>query len=1383
MFHPCRVLSLAALAALVSFNLRAIAPTDFKMKLPIAVNAAAVGEKSATDLPVLVRLSESIGGFKYSDLASDGSDLAFGVDDGGVITVYPHEIDTWDPEGESLVWVKVPVLDKATSFNAYYGNGASGGATASATWSNYTGVWHFGEAKTLTTEQTANWPTAQAAYANSTAAEGLEGYLSADSFSGEEGRFGKCFRTNDAGCKTGKFNNGGVWVNDAGDSSPLDRGDTFTISGWFKHPTEDYYYDHIFYKRSQGDNKTDKANTMKFTGGFAIELKAGPAKTPPFDVRGGNATSKTGGKLNAYGAWSYLTFVFEGQKITVYENGVQEYSATGLGAATNNDAPLGIGTRPDIAYSGCTGDACWCGWIDEVRLNPAAASADYVALEYAAMATDGFLSFGDVETMDDTAMKFAGAPTFAPDENGVMTLSITVLSGSGKLEAEYENLATGEKSRHTLFESGTVDSPTTFTNQPELPEGVTYSFKVVNNSPAGTVSEVAGRTNAYIGELSVEAGEDADEQTLKAGSFVVSRADSAGDLIVNYTLSGGGGTFEPPTGTVLIPDGETSATIAIKPVYNPDVEEDAEVTLALGGGAYPVQAATAKIKVISSNVNIYARYVTMEGVDTNDGMTLQTAKKTVAAAVASLDDYTAEPSAVYIAPGIYPSNARIVVTNSVSLVGLGDDPSRVMLSNTANRTMLLTLNNPKSGVYNMTLAKGMAYQTGAPGGSNLLIDENGGTASNCWIVAGEANNYNGHGGGASIKAGLITHCVFKDNFVSTVGADSKAGGIEIYGGQVENCLIAYNRDTGAGTGKRIAAGVYIAGGTIRNCTIVGNEGQTTGGLVVNGSSARIENCLIAGNTAAVSGGDDASYTVASDAYKSCFVSCAVDATVAPNATCLAAATATLVADAVNGDCHHAAGSPAIDKGRTLESDGSLLDLDGNGRVQGAAIDIGCYEADPNVFLVTFDADVYSGILPMTVNFTATVSGAGEADTIAYDWDFDGDGKIDRTVENDPTVSQSYLSGGTFDVTLTVRDITSGKTVSVTKSAFLQFAPKTLYVNGDAAEHVLPFATPETGALSIQDAIDAAVDGCEIVIYPETYGITREILVEKALDIHGLTGVPEDVVVTRTMTDAYRIFTLNNGAAKVSGVVMENGRVNGSGGGAATFGILGGTISNAVIRGSSCYNYSGSGGAVSLAYPDAFVTHCVISNCWTESMNGTGGNKGVVQIDGGRVENSLITGNYAVKSSSETDAPGNIVQIGSNGSLVNCTVVKNRTLTRSIVLLTDPGSRMINSVVAGNEAGKSVEDETPCPTVAYGAKVTDPDACRDHCAIDPDLTAFKNYAQGDYSPKAGGPLYNAGVTPSGWEKITDLAGKPRVTGKAIDIGCYEGKAAGFMIYVR
>lgn len=59
-----------------------------------------------TDFPALVRLSASIDGFNYADFTdqTDGTDLAFVDADGNLL---PHEIDTWNTFGESLVWVKV----------------------------------------------------------------------------------------------------------------------------------------------------------------------------------------------------------------------------------------------------------------------------------------------------------------------------------------------------------------------------------------------------------------------------------------------------------------------------------------------------------------------------------------------------------------------------------------------------------------------------------------------------------------------------------------------------------------------------------------------------------------------------------------------------------------------------------------------------------------------------------------------------------------------------------------------------------------------------------------------------------------------------------------------------------------------------------------------------------------------------------------------------------------------------------------------------------------------------------------------------------------------------------------------------------------------------
>lgn len=64
-----------------------------------------------TDFQVLVRLSADIEGFSYSDFRQDnGADLAFLDGDKNLLA---HEIDTWNTEGESLVWVKIPTFQPA----------------------------------------------------------------------------------------------------------------------------------------------------------------------------------------------------------------------------------------------------------------------------------------------------------------------------------------------------------------------------------------------------------------------------------------------------------------------------------------------------------------------------------------------------------------------------------------------------------------------------------------------------------------------------------------------------------------------------------------------------------------------------------------------------------------------------------------------------------------------------------------------------------------------------------------------------------------------------------------------------------------------------------------------------------------------------------------------------------------------------------------------------------------------------------------------------------------------------------------------------------------------------------------------------------------------
>jgi hypothetical protein len=90
------------------------------------------------NFPALVQFSNSEEGFSYSSFASPtGGDLRF--TDAGGLTLLPHEIDQWNTNGVSSVWVQVPALSGTnTSIWAYWGNSA---ATNPPAWTTNGAVW------------------------------------------------------------------------------------------------------------------------------------------------------------------------------------------------------------------------------------------------------------------------------------------------------------------------------------------------------------------------------------------------------------------------------------------------------------------------------------------------------------------------------------------------------------------------------------------------------------------------------------------------------------------------------------------------------------------------------------------------------------------------------------------------------------------------------------------------------------------------------------------------------------------------------------------------------------------------------------------------------------------------------------------------------------------------------------------------------------------------------------------------------------------------------------------------------------------------------------------------------------------------------------------
>jgi hypothetical protein len=104
------------------------------------------GESILSNFPVLVVLNENRQGFAYTQFASAyGDDLRFADAAGSNV---PHEIDTWDFNGDSYVWVRIPRLMGASTFiQAFWGDSADGtsmDSTDGNVWiGSYAGVWHM----------------------------------------------------------------------------------------------------------------------------------------------------------------------------------------------------------------------------------------------------------------------------------------------------------------------------------------------------------------------------------------------------------------------------------------------------------------------------------------------------------------------------------------------------------------------------------------------------------------------------------------------------------------------------------------------------------------------------------------------------------------------------------------------------------------------------------------------------------------------------------------------------------------------------------------------------------------------------------------------------------------------------------------------------------------------------------------------------------------------------------------------------------------------------------------------------------------------------------------------------------------------------------------
>lgn len=335
----------------------------------------------------------------------------------------------------------------------------------------------------------------------------------------------------------------------------------------------------------------------------------------------------------------------------------------------------------------------------------------------------------------------------------------------------------------------------------------------------------------------------------------------------------------------------------------------------------------------------------------------------------------------------------------------------------------------------------------------------------------------------------------------------------------------------------------------------------------------------------------------------------------------------------------------------------------------------------------------------------------------------------------------------------------------------------------------------------------------ILVGPGIYAFTGQLDVTKAVTIRGTGASPAEVVLRNTRETAdswrYRVMQVNNAAARVENLTLENGRVLNQYGG--NLRVAAGVVSNCVIRGGTATANDGNaaGGGVVLGGQGGIVTHCqIVGNL----VDGTSDNKNyagaAVFVENGtrngRLSNLLVANNRYVSTDATKSGAAGVRYGGGNDhtSLENCTIVSNTVegalLENSAGLYcTSWHVEVRNCVIAGNyETGKqkytSVKlDFSSGSGFSYLNNVTDDvlieesgNKSKDNQLVS-DLSAlFKNFANGDYRPKTGGALADKGTTTLALLPSVDLAGNARQKFKGIDVGCYEcPRKPGFAVVVR
>ena len=461
-------------------------------------------------------------------------------------------------------------------------------------------------------------------------------------------------------------------------------------------------------------------------------------------------------------------------------------------------------------------------------------------------------------------------------------------------------------------------------------------------------------------------------------------------------------------------------------------------------------------------------------------------------------------------------------------------------------------------------------------GGGVWCPSRNATVTNC-LVSGNSAAAQGGGG----FRGTFLNCTLAGNTAPNGGGVSSAA--------VNNCLLSGN--SAVASPPSVGCGGGSCSSTLNNCALLGNLATNGGGTY----SSTLNNCTLTGNSALNGGGTYNSYLYNCIVYyntaptnANCYSSYIYFSCTSPRPSSEYDRGGNIESDPqMVGACHIGSSSPCRSSGSAAYATGSDID----GQPWADPPSMGCAEVVPGTatgsLAVSFSADYTNLFCGLVDRFKSSIQ--GRATQIS--WDF-GDG---TSATNQPNVSHVWVAPGQYSVVLTAYNDDNPAGVTATQTVRAGLAAH--FVSAESPFPEAPFSSWATAALDIQDAIDVAEPGAEIVVSNGVYtaggralpgGTTNRITVQKPLLVRSVNGPAATVIMGRQVlvstngdaavrcaylaTNAWLVgFTLSNGATKVTiGAAGER-----SGGGVHCEPGAGAVVSNCVLAANSCA-YAGGG---------------------------------------------------------------------------------------------------------------------------------------------------------------------------------------------------------------